>query len=187
MEIVVRAGACVIVVGQSSTRIHPALRGFSTQQWKIHVEAGATAVFLPGPVIPFQNCRSFHLVEVDLAADASFCWGDIGTAGRYARGTASEHFQFRSLIQELLIRRCGRLVFRDRYHWRGPWDDTAAVWHCRENAAWGSLFLTGPFDEQTLAIPARKAPRRFPPRPAICVSAGWERLRTLLKRSFARL
>ena len=91
-------------------------------------------------------------VEVDLAEGASFCWGDIWTAGRYARGNASESYQFTSLIQELVIRRRDRLVFRDRCHWRGPWDASAAAWHCRGAAAWGSLFLTGPLDEEFLTL-----------------------------------
>jgi len=151
-EIVVRAGANALIVGQSATRIHPTLNSFSTQQWKIRVEAGATAIVLPGPAIPFRNCRSFQRVAVDLADGASFCWGDIWTAGRYARGADSECYQFTSLIQELVIRRGGRLVFRDRCHWRGPWDTAAATWHCQGAAAWGSLFVTGPLDEQSVML-----------------------------------
>src|SRR5207302_1045577 len=56
VDIVVRSGVNAIITGQSATRIHPTLHGFSTQQWKIHIESGATAVFLPGPMIPFQKC-----------------------------------------------------------------------------------------------------------------------------------
>src|SRR5262249_23922273 len=47
-------GTQAIATGQSSTRIHPSIRGFSTQQWIIQVAKGAVLLVLPGPAIPFQ-------------------------------------------------------------------------------------------------------------------------------------
>ncbi len=142
-EIVLHPAARALVVGQSATRIHPALHGFATQQWRIRVDSGATLILLPGPTIPFRSSRSYQRLEVDLAADAVFVWGDIGLAGRYARGADSECFQFTSLLQEVLVRRAGQLVFRDRACWHGPWDDVTAEWHCGGAAAWGTLFVAG--------------------------------------------
>jgi urease accessory protein len=142
-EIVLHPGARALVVGQSATRIHPALHGFATQQWRIRVENGATLILLPGPTIPFRCCRSYQRLEVDLAPDAVFVWGDIGVAGRYARGLASERFQFTALVQEVLVRKEGQLVFRDRCCWRGPWDEATAAWHCGGAEAWGTLFVAG--------------------------------------------
>src|SRR5689334_352813 len=52
VELIARSGSRCVVVGQSATRIHPSLTGFSTQQWRIHVEAGAALAVLPGPAIP---------------------------------------------------------------------------------------------------------------------------------------
>src|SRR5207248_1012328 len=91
-----RAGSATraVVVGQSATRIHPCLHGFSTQQWAIHVEPDAVLLVLPGPAIPFQGCRYYQRVAIDLAAGAGLVWGDIWLAGRYARGAVSEQFQF---------------------------------------------------------------------------------------------
>lgn len=142
VEITARSGSRTVVVGQSATRIHPALNGFSTQQWNLRIEAGALLVVLPGPAIPFQGCRYYQLIRVDLAPGADFIWGDIWLAGRYARGAASERFQFKTLIQEMLIHREGRLVFRDRFCWRGPWDAETAAWHFGTTEACGSLFAT---------------------------------------------
>src|SRR5438105_1126800 len=45
------AGSRAVVVGQSATRIHPALAGFCSQQWHVSVERGAVLVVLPGPAI----------------------------------------------------------------------------------------------------------------------------------------
>lgn len=135
-------GARAVVVGQSATRIHPCLRGFSTQQWQVHVAPGAVLVLLPGPAIPFAGCRYAQRVSIDLAAGAGLVWGDIWFSGRYARGELSEHFRFEMLVQELTVRREGRLVFRDRFCWRGPWDGVTAAWHFGNAPAVGSVYAT---------------------------------------------
>ena len=144
VHLTARAGTRAVVVGQSATRIHPCPTGFATQQWHVQVEAGAALVVLPGPSIPFAGCRYYQRVMVDLDEGANFVWGDIGLAGRYARGAASERFRFETLVQECQVRRAGPLVFRDRFCWRGPWDDASAAWHFGRGTAWGSLFATGP-------------------------------------------
>jgi urease accessory protein len=143
LRVAAKKGTRTIIVGQSATRIHPSLRSFSTQQWEISVEVGATLVVLPGPTIPFAGCRSFQRVTVDLADDARFAWGDIGLPGRYARGKDSERFRFETLIQQFEVRRRGDLVYRDRCCWRGPWTDDVRRWHLGEHDAYGSVFMTG--------------------------------------------
>ncbi len=132
------------MVGQSATRIHPSVSGLCTQQWRVHVARGGLLVVLPGPAIPFRACRYYQRVEVDLEDGAGLVWGDVWLAGRYARGRASELFQFALMRQHFLVRREGRPVFRDRFDWRGPWDEAAAAWHFGGANACGSLFLTGP-------------------------------------------
>ncbi len=147
VELTAHSGAHAVVVGQSATRIHPSIHGFATQQWQVRVEAGAVLVLLPGPAIPFQGCRYYQRVAIDLAAGAGLVWGDIWLAGRYARQAASEQFQFRTFLQELTVRRDGGLVFRDRSCWQGPWDAVRAAWHFGTAPACGSLFVTGRLPE----------------------------------------
>jgi urease accessory protein len=130
------------VTGQSATRIHPCLTGLATQQWRVRVGPGAILLLLPGPAIPFQSSRYYQRVEVDLAEGAHFVWGDIWLAGRYARGADSERFQFRAIVQDMTVRREGRLIYRDRFSWRGPWDGETADWHFGGQDAFGSLFTT---------------------------------------------
>jgi urease accessory protein len=137
------SGTRAVITGQSATRIHPSIHGFATQQWHITVAPGATLVVLPGPAIPFRHCRYYQRAEIELAKGAGFVWGDIWFAGRYARRALSEEFQFSILLQEVIIRREQRLIFRDRFCWRGPWDEQTARWHFGGSPACGSLFVTG--------------------------------------------
>lgn len=136
-------GTRTIVTGQSATRIHPSIQGFSTQQWFIQVARGAVLLVLPGPAIPFQRCRYFQRIDIDLEEGAQLVWGDLWFAGRYERGNASERFRFQLIVQDMSVRRAGRLVFRDRFRWRGPWDEMTAAWHFGSGSACGSLFVTG--------------------------------------------
>jgi urease accessory protein len=155
-------GTRTVLVGQSATRIHPCLRGFSTQQWHISVERGAVLVVLPGPAIPFRDCRYYQRVQIELESGAGLIWGDIWLAGRYAHGDTPEQFRFATLIQELTVRREQALVFRDRFCWRGPWDRETAAWHFGSDLACGSLFATGPIQVHDLHAAPSAAVAFFP-------------------------
>lgn len=147
VEITAREGTQAVVTGQSATRVHPAVRSFATQQWNVEVEAGATLVVLPGPTIPFQGCRYFQRGRVELSPDARLLWGDIWLAGRYERGELSERFQFERITQDFEVRRSGRLVFRDRFRWDGPWTKEQVDWYFGGELASGSLLVAGPLSE----------------------------------------
>jgi urease accessory protein len=148
-----------VVVGQSATRIHPAVHGLCTQQYAVSVAAGAVLVVLPGPAIPFQGCRYYQRVSVELEEGAGLVWGDLWTAGRCARPEDAEQFRFQTLVQEFAVRRQGRLIYRDRFCWQGPWGQVERVWHFGGALACGSLFATGPvfLDNIPTAAPIRRA------------------------------
>ncbi len=167
VQLVARSGSRAIVTGQSATRIHPSLRGFCTQQWEVRVEPQAVLVVLPGPAIPFQGCRYYQRVNIQLEEGADLIWGDLWFAGRYARGVESEQFQFKTIIQDLTVKRKGRLVFRDRFCWHGPWDNQTAAWHFCSHPACGSLFVTGSVEESPSPCPPPTTPS-FP-------ASAWER------------
>ena len=146
VEIDARPGSCAVVTGQSSTRIHPAVRSFATQQWRVKAAADSQVVLLPGPNIPFRGCRYYQKAAIDLDRGARLIWGDIWTPGRYARvGQEAELHQFERIVQDIEVRRDGGLVFRDHFTWDGPWDKEKARWHVGDQLAAGSggLFVTG--------------------------------------------
>jgi urease accessory protein len=147
IEITARAGTRCLVTGQSATRVHPAVASYATQQWTIEVEDGACLVVLPGPTIPFRGSRYFQRARVELAPTARLIWGDIWLPGRYDRGELSERFQFERIVQDFEARRDGRLVYRDRFRWDGPWSPEDAHWYFGGALASGSLFVAGPMPE----------------------------------------
>jgi urease accessory protein len=147
IELVARAGSRAVVTGQSATRVHPALESYATQQWDVEVEDGACLVVLPGPTIPFRGGRYFQRGRVELAPSARLIWGDIWLPGRYDRGARSERFQWERIVQDFEVRRTGRLVYRDRFRWDGPWSAADAAWYWGGELACGSLFVGGPMPE----------------------------------------
>ena len=164
IEITARAGTRAVVTGQSATRVHPAVASYATQQWAVEVEDDACLVVLPGPTIPFRGSRYFQRGRVELAPRARLIWGDIWLPGRYDRGELSERFQFERIVQDFEARRAGRLVYRDRFRWDGPWTAEDADWYFGGALASASLFVAGPVPEalaerrpgvSALGLPAR--------------------------------
>ena len=135
------------MTGQSATRVHPAVASFATQQWTVEVEDDACLVVLPGPTIPFRGSRYFQRARVELAPSARLIWGDLWLPGRYDRGELSERFQFERIVQDFEVRRAGRLVYRDRFRWDGPWTPDDVDWYLGGALASASLFVAGPMPE----------------------------------------
>lgn len=160
VEIKARAGTRTLVTGQSATRVHPALASYATQQWAVEVEDDACLVVLPGPAIPFQGSRYYQRARVELAPSARLIWGDIWFAGRYNRGALSERFQFERIVQDFEARRAGRLVYRDRFRWDGPWSSEEVDWYFGGALASASLFISGPTPEVLPGAEAGPAFRR---------------------------
>ncbi len=153
IEIEAGAGTRAVLTGQSATRVHPALDSYATQQWMIAVEDDACLVVLPGPTIPFRGCRYFQRGRVELAPRGRLIWGDIWLAGRYERGDCSERFLFERIVQDFEVRRSGRLIYRDRFRWDGPWSPEDIDWYFGGELAAASLYAAGPLPER-LAGPA---------------------------------
>ncbi|MFN0053263.1 MAG: urease accessory protein UreD [Planctomycetales bacterium] len=147
IELTAREGTHAVVTGQSATRIHPALHTYATQQWLVEVENDACLVVLPGPTIPFAGSRYYQRGRVELAPRARLIWGDIWLPGRYDRGGQSERFQFERIVQDFEARRAGRLVYRDRFRWDGPWSQEEAEWFFGGHLACASLFVGGPLPD----------------------------------------
>ena len=127
VELTARRGTRAVVTGQSATRVHPA-RGRLRHS---AVGRGGRGRRLPGrpagtsDPVPRQPLLPGGRVE--LAPRARLIWGDIWLPGRYERGALSERFQFDRIVQDFEVRRDGRLVYRDRFRWDGPWTPEDAL------------------------------------------------------------
>ena len=144
LEVRARSGTHAVITGQSATRVHPAVTSFATQQWAVEVEDDACLVVLPGPTIPYTGSRYYQRGRVNLGQRARLIWGDIWLAGRYERGELSERFVFERIVQDFEARREGRLIFRDRFCWDGPWSPDDVQWYFGGSLASASLFIAGP-------------------------------------------
>ena len=101
----------------------------ATQQWGVDGRgrrlpgrpAGADDPVPGQPLLPARSRRT--------RPAGRLIWGDVWLPGRYDRGVLSERFQFERIVQDLEVRREGRLIFRDRFRWDGPWteDEVAMV------------------------------------------------------------
>ncbi len=147
IDVTARSGTRAVVTGQSASRVHPAVNGYASQQWSVTVEDDACLVVLPGPTIPFRGSRYYQRGRVRLAPTASLIWGDIWLPGRHERGVLSEQFQFDRIVQDCEVHRAGRLIYRDRFCWNGPWTAEEAGWYWGGSMACGSLFVAGPVPE----------------------------------------
>jgi urease accessory protein len=144
VELAAGPGTRAVVTGQSATRVHPAVSSFATQKWDVRVAEDAMLVVLPGPTIPYAGARYYQRGRAELARTSRLAWGDLWLAGRYARGSLSERFAFDRIVQDFEVRREGRLLYRDRFRWDGPWTPDEASWHFGGGLAAGSLFLSEP-------------------------------------------
>lgn len=167
VEVTARTGTAAVITGQSATRIHPSLGSFATQQWSVDVEEQACLVVLPGPNIPYRDCRYYQRGRIQLAASARLLWGDIWLAGRYDRGELSERFAFTRIVQDLEVLRSDRLIYRERFCWDGPWDQETAAWFFGGQLACASLLVAGPLPD-TLPPPTSSLRR------AVCTLASGE-------------
>ncbi|WP_169980541.1 urease accessory protein UreD [Tautonia rosea] len=147
IELLARSGTRSVVTGQAATRIHPAADSFCSQQWEVAVEDDSILVVLPGPAIPYRGCRYYQRGRVELAPTGRVIWGDIWLAGRYQRGSLSERFVFDRIVQDFEVRRSGRLLYRDRFRWDGPWSTSDVTWHFGGELASGCLYASGPIPE----------------------------------------
>jgi hypothetical protein len=77
---------------------------------------------------PSIRAASREMGELLLALAATWDWSRGRPASWSGRGAA---------------RRAGDLVFRERFCWRGPWDEEQARWHLGGRRPTGSLFVTG--------------------------------------------
>lgn len=109
IEIDVAAGALAFLGSQASTKVYRSAQ-LSQASLSARVEAGATLIVLPDPVVCFADSRYEQRQQIDLAADSGLVLVDWMTSGRSGSG---ERWMFDRYRSSLEIRRNERLVVKD--------------------------------------------------------------------------
>jgi urease accessory protein len=143
-------GVRCFATNQSAGRVHPCPRYHAASRYDLNVAGGSVLCLLPGPMIPFVGSRYHQKTSINLDPGAQVVWGDVLLPGRTLYSKAPERFVFDRIVQELHVRRGGRLVFHERFSWAGPWDEAQTLWHFGDAEAAASLFISGPVAPEDL-------------------------------------
>ena len=100
------------LTGQASEKVYRALDGVATQQVRLHVGARARAVWLPQPLIMFEDSAFERSLEVDLEPSACLFALEATILGRAAMG---ERVTRCRLGERWRVRRGGRLVWASEF------------------------------------------------------------------------
>jgi len=112
VDVTVEAGARVVLVAQSATRVL-ASRADQTparQEVRLTVRSGAQLEYYPGLVIPFPDSALEQRLEIALEADARVGVIESFAMGRTGRG---EYLRFRRLLSRTIVTCDGAPLYRD--------------------------------------------------------------------------
>lgn len=151
IRVTVGAGARVLILTQSATRVQPSADGRpATQDIRFQVEAGARLEFHPERTIPFAGSAFRQTLTADLESGAQFGLTETLAAGRVQTG---ERLAFASYESRVQVSVAGRRVYLDRQR-LVPGADTRApgVWGGRDYHAAG-VFVGGEAPAELPAVP----------------------------------
>ena len=141
VDLLVRAGAKVLVTTPSATKVYRTEDGGAAETNRFVVEAGGLLEYLPDQTIPFAAASFRRTTQVEAHRTATVIMGEILSAGRVASGEA---FEFARVETDLCITTDGAVRLLDRLDLRpralplralGVWEDHH---HC------ASLYAVGP-------------------------------------------
>ncbi|PIQ24791.1 hypothetical protein COW36_23760 [bacterium (Candidatus Blackallbacteria) CG17_big_fil_post_rev_8_21_14_2_50_48_46] len=112
IEIEVEAGAQVILLHQSATKLHPKQAPEARQNIQIQIGPAAHLEYYPGLCLPFEGAHFSQTIEVSLAPQAQFGFFEAWSAGRLERGEA---WRFKQLSSLLRINQQELPLYRDAF------------------------------------------------------------------------
>lgn len=112
LSVKLEAGARVILLNQSATKLHGKKAGVALHDIQLQVASDAHLEYYPGLTIPFQDAHYQQNTHVQLAAGARFGIMESWSAGRIERG---ELWQFETLKSTVKIDLDGTPLYRDAF------------------------------------------------------------------------
>lgn len=111
IELETEPGAVMECTSQSFEKIHKMNEGYAKRETQIRVADDSTLIYRPLPVIPFAQSDFRSRTEIHLAgAQSRMIYQEILSCGRSASG---ERFAYRRYDARILVRRKGKLVYRE--------------------------------------------------------------------------
>lgn len=111
IELETEPGAVMECTSQSFEKIHKMNEGYAKRETQIRVADDSTLIYRPLPVIPFAQSDFVSRTEIHLAgAQSRMIYQEILSCGRSASG---ERFAYRRYDARILVRREGKLVYRE--------------------------------------------------------------------------
>lgn len=182
MSVECRAGSCLYLGTQSSTKLYRCLPGRASSQETLGtLHAGALAVVCPDPVVPYAGSRFRQSQTWELHPESNLVLIDWIQSGREARG---ESFAFEGFESELrLTRPGGRPLLVERFGCDPETDRPAGCGRFGPFRSWLSIYLAGDkasalgdaLVPELLALGQRSSGSRSEPRgpePRLWVAAG---------------
>ena len=139
----VGSGCSVYATTQSYAKVHPGPRIGSEQTTVIRVEAGASLVYAPQPVMLYADGALKASTRVELADDATLLLFDAMCAGRIHYGEG-EAFRFRLYETELEVRAQGRLAACGRQRFAPAEQTLGSIGLFERDTHAGTLYAFGP-------------------------------------------
>jgi urease accessory protein len=111
LDVTVEAGARVVLIAQSATRVLGAPEGEPARQHvTLRVQERGHLEYYPGLIIPFPQSRLEQRVEVDLEPGARAGLAESWAMGRTSRG---EYLRFRRLFSHTTVQLNGSPIYLD--------------------------------------------------------------------------
>nr|WP_254605441.1 urease accessory protein UreD [Deinococcus sp. JMULE3] len=151
IRVTVEAGAQVLILTQSATRVQPSPDGRpATQDVHFTVAAGARLEFHPERTIPFAGSAFTQTLTAELEVGAQFALTETLASGRVQTGERLAFLSYESRVQ---VSVAGRRVYLDRQRLvPGEFTRAPGVWSGQDYQASG-VFVGGPVPADLPDVP----------------------------------
>lgn len=109
-ELLIDRNSDVRYLSQSYEKVFDTKESSAEKRLILRCEENSSLVYMPYPVIPFQNSNFKSVTEVHLRRSAKFIYSDIFTCGRTGMG---EYYRLKSFESRLKVYIDGRLDYAD--------------------------------------------------------------------------
>ena len=144
-DFVVAEGTELEFISQSFDKVHKMKEGEAVRHVNAQVEKNALFYYYPQPVIPYGDSAFESTMEFDLTDESSRLFLlEIISCGRKA---SEERFRYRKFASKVVIRRGGKLIYRDNTRYEPAKMDMEGLGMYEGYTHMANIFLSLPGEE----------------------------------------